>query len=90
MQANSVSARSPLREFLDQSERFGRLNLRVEEIANALPELTSSALDQALNRQRRRGRLVRLSRGAGHWLIVPLQHAESGSPPLETWLDLYG
>src|SRR6218665_225079 len=26
-------------------------------------------------------------RGSDHWLIVPLQHATAGSPPLETWLD---
>jgi hypothetical protein len=30
-----------------------------------------------------------LSRGSEHWLIVPLQHAASGAPPLETWLDRY-
>jgi hypothetical protein len=33
--------------------------------------------------------LAHLSRGADHWLIVPLQHAATGSPPLETWLDAY-
>ncbi len=33
--------------------------------------------------------MIRLSRGSGHWLIVPLQHAATGAPPLETWLDRY-
>jgi len=32
---------------------------------------------------------VPVSRGSEHWLIVPLQYAIAGSPPLETWLDSY-
>ena len=78
-----------LKAVLDAAERSGRLNLRTEEIAAALPGVGPEALRQALHRQQRRGRMVRLSRGAEHWLIVPLHHAQSGAPPLETWLDHY-
>jgi predicted transcriptional regulator of viral defense system len=74
---------------LDAAERSGRLNVRTEELRVALPGVGPEALRQALHRQQRRGRLVRLSRGSGHWLIVPLQHAAAGAPPLETWLDRY-
>jgi hypothetical protein len=74
---------------LDAAESSGKLNLRMEEIQAALPDLSAEALRQALHRQQRRGRLIRLSRGSGHWLIVPLRHAAVGAPPLETWLDRY-
>ena len=74
---------------LDAAESSGKLNLRMEEIQAALPDVSTQALRQALHRQQRRGRLVRLSRGSGHWLIVPLRHAAVGAPPLETWLDRY-
>lgn len=74
---------------LDDAERSGKLNLRTQDIHAALPGLSPAALRQALHRQQRRGRLVRLSRGSNHWLIVPLQHAALGAPPLETWLDRY-
>lgn len=74
---------------LDDAERSGKLNLRAQDIHAALPGLSPAALRQALHRQQRRGRLVRLSRGSDHWLIVPLQHAALGAPPLETWLDRY-
>ncbi|EPB9494607.1 TPA: hypothetical protein L4Q76_001672 [Pseudomonas aeruginosa] len=84
-----MNAPSSLFDVLDTAERGGRLNLRIEDIASVLPQLSADALRQALHRQQRRGRLVRLSRGSGHWLIVPLQHAEAGTPPLETWLHRY-
>lgn len=74
---------------LDSAERAGKLNLRTEDIRAALPDVSAEALRQALYRQQQRGRLIRLSRGSGHWLIVPLQHAATGAPPLETWLDRY-
>ena len=74
---------------LDAAEREGRLNVHTAALAAALPEVSPEALRQALHRQQTRGRIVRLSRGSGHWLIVPLQHAVSGAPPLETWLDRY-
>ena len=74
---------------LDAAESAGKLNLRMEEIQAALPDVSAEALRQALHRQQRRGRLIRLSRGSGHWLIVPLRHAAVGAPPLETWLDRY-
>ena len=54
-----------------------------------LPDASPEALRKALYRQQRAGRLVRLSRGSDHWLIVPLQYAATGSPPLEAWLDAY-
>lgn len=84
-----MSVTSPLTDVLDAAERGGRLNVRTEDLASALPGLSADALRQALHRQQRRGRLVRLSRGSGHWLIVPLQYAEAGAPPLETWLHRY-
>ena len=83
-----ITAKS-LPSVLDAAERTGKLNLRTEEIRAALPGVTPAALRQAFYRQQRRGRLLRLSRGAGHWLIVPLQYAVVGAPPLETWLDCY-
>lgn len=84
-----MTAPSRLSAVLDAAERAGKLNLRTEEIASAMPGVAPGALRQALHRQQRRGRLVRLSRGSDHWLIVPLQHAAAGAPPLETWLDRY-
>jgi predicted transcriptional regulator of viral defense system len=84
-----MSARSPVTQYLDDAERRGQLNVFFTEMAQALPELSPSALKQALHRQQSHGRIVRLSRGSGHWVLVPLQYAESGAPPLETWLDQY-
>lgn len=84
-----MSASSPLSAVLDAAERSGTLNLRTEDIRAALPGVGAQALRQALLRQQRRGRLIRLSRGAEHWLIVPLQYAVAGAPPLEIWLDRY-
>ena len=84
-----MAAPSPLSTLLDEAERSGKLNLRTQDILARLPGLSLAALRQALHRQQRRGRLVRLSRGSDHWLIVPLQHATAGAPPLEAWLDRY-
>lgn len=84
-----MTPRIPLSTVLDEAERSGKLNLRTQDIRAELPDLSLAALRQALHRQQRRGRLVRLSRGSDHWLIVPLQHAAAGAPPLETWLDRY-
>lgn len=84
-----MAAPSPLSDVLDAAERAGKLNLRTDDIRRALPHISAEALRQALHRQQRRGRLVRLSRGSDHWLIVPLQYAAAGAPPLETWLDRY-
>lgn len=78
-----------LSDVLDAFERSGKLNVQTEEMRVALPDASAESLRKALYRQQRRGRLVRLSRGADHWLIVPLQHAAAGAPPLETWLDRY-
>jgi predicted transcriptional regulator of viral defense system len=80
---------SPLSTILDDAERSGKLNLSTQDIRAALPHLSAEALRQALHRQQRRGRLIRLSRGSDHWLIVPLQYAIAGAPPLEVWLDRY-
>ncbi len=80
---------SPLSTILDDAERSGKLNLSTQDIRRALPHLSVEALRQALHRQQRRGRLIRLSRGSEHWLIVPLQYAIAGAPPLEVWLDRY-
>ena len=84
-----MAAPSPLSAVLDEAERSGKLNLRTEDIRAELPGLSLAALRQALHRQQQRGRLVRLSRGSDHWLIVPLQHAAAGAPPVEAWLDRY-
>lgn len=84
-----MTVASPLSAVLDAAERSGTLNLRTEDIRTALPGVGEQALRQALLRQQRRGRLIRLSRGSDHWLIVPLQYAVAGAPPLEVWLDRY-
>ena len=84
-----MTAPSPMSIVLDAAERSGRLNLRTQDIHRELPGISSAALHQALYRQQRRGRLIRLSRGSDHWLIVPLRYASAGAPPLETWLDRY-
>jgi predicted transcriptional regulator of viral defense system len=84
-----MRTRSPLSAVLDAAERSGKLNLRMQDVRAAMPGVSAEALRQALHRQQRRGRLIRLSRGSDHWLIVPLQHADAGAPPLETWLDRY-
>jgi predicted transcriptional regulator of viral defense system len=74
---------------IDDAERTGRLMLSTEDIARALPSLSPKALQQALFRQQQRGRVTRVARGTGQWLIVPLMHAASGAPPLETWLHRF-
>jgi predicted transcriptional regulator of viral defense system len=84
-----LTAPRSLSAVLDAAERSGKLNLRTQDISAALPDVSREALRQALHRQQRRGRLIRLSRGSDHWLIVPLQHAAAGAPPLEVWLDRY-
>lgn len=78
-----------LSTILDAAERQGRLNLSAVELLNALPHTSAEALRQAIHRQQTRGRLIQISRGSGHYLIVPLQYSVSGAPPLEIWLDHY-
>ncbi|WP_157648587.1 type IV toxin-antitoxin system AbiEi family antitoxin domain-containing protein [Thiobacillus denitrificans] len=84
-----MTALSPLSAVLDSAEREGRLNVHAADLLAALPGTSPGALRQALYRQQAQGRIVHLSRGSGHWLIVPLQFASAGAPPLETWLDHY-
>lgn len=81
--------RSSLSAVLDAAESRGKLNLRTADIAQAMPGVRAEALRQALHRQQRKGRIVRTSRGSEHWVIVPLQDASAGAPPIETWLDAY-
>jgi predicted transcriptional regulator of viral defense system len=81
--------KSRLSAVLDDAERSGRLMLTDTQIAASLPGTSSEALRQALHRQQRLGRIVRLARGTGQWVIVPLMHAQSGAPPLETWLHRF-
>lgn len=81
--------RSHLTDLLDACERRGRLNLRTADIADHLPNVGAEALRQALQRQQKKGRIVRTSRGSEHWIIVPHQDAAIGAPPLEVWLDTY-
>jgi len=78
-----------LTDVLNACERAGKLNVRGEDLRAKLPDASPEALRKALYRQQRSGRVVRLSRGSNHWLIVPLQYAATGSPPLEAWLDAY-
>jgi len=78
-----------LADILDEFERLGKLNVRGEELRAALPETSTEGMRKARHRLQQAGRLVPVSRGSEHWLIVPLQHATAGSPPLETWLDSY-
>lgn len=81
--------RQRLSTVIDDAERSGRLTLTTAQIAELLPGVSRDALRQALLRQQRRGRLARVTRGAGQWLLVPLMHAESGAPPIETWLHRF-
>lgn len=81
--------KSHLSTVLDEAERSGRLMLTDAQIAESLPGTSPGALRQALHRQQRRGRIVRLARGTGQWVIVPLMHAQSGAPPPETWLHRF-
>lgn len=78
-----------LSTILDDAERSGRLTLTDAQIAAALPDASPEALRQALHRQQQRGRIVRLARGAGQWVIVPLAHVESGAPPPGAWLHRF-
>ena len=78
-----------LSNILDDLERAGRLSVTTAQLAALKPGASADALRQALHRQQRRGRLVRLARGANQWAIVPLAHAASGAPPLETWLHRF-
>ena len=84
-----MAAYRSLSAVLDAAERSGKLNLSTQDIRELLPNASRAALHQALHRQQRRSRIIRLSRGSDHWLIVPLQYAEAGAPPLEIWLDRY-
>ena len=81
--------RSHLTDLLDACEKRGKLNLRTGDIAKSLPNVSAEALRQALQRQQKKGRMVRTSRGSEHWVIVPHQDASIGAPPLEAWLDAY-
>ncbi|MDX3928929.1 MAG: type IV toxin-antitoxin system AbiEi family antitoxin [Shinella sp.] len=74
---------------LDAYERSGKLNVRAQDLRAALPDISDEGLRKAVYRQQERGRLVGLSQGSQHWLIVPLQHANAGAPPLEAWLHQY-
>jgi predicted transcriptional regulator of viral defense system len=78
-----------LSNVLDDAERAGRLMLTTAQIAELLPGVSAEALRQSLIRQQRRGRITRVARGVDQWLLVPLMHAESGAPPLETWLHRF-
>lgn len=78
-----------LSTILDDAERSGRLMLTDAQLAASLPGTSPEALRQALHRQQRRGRIARIARGTGQWVIVPLMHAQSGAPPPETWLHRF-
>ena len=74
---------------IDDAERAGRLTMTHAQIAAALPDASPAALRQALHRQQQRGRIARLARGADQWVIIPLIYAQSGAPPLESWLHRF-
>lgn len=79
----------PLSAVLDTIERSGKLSLRTRDARAALPSVSDEALRHALYLQHLRGRVIRLSYDSDYWLIVPLQHAAPGVPPLAAWLDRY-
>lgn len=78
-----------VREAIDSFEKDGRLCFLDAELSARVPHATEIGRDHALIRLARSGRVLRTSRGAGHWLIVPLNAARLGAPPLESWLDHY-
>ena len=78
-----------LNSVLNDFERSGKLNVRASDLRAALPGISDEGLRKAIIRQQRHGRLVGISRGSEHWLIVPLQNAAMGAPPLESWLHQY-
>lgn len=82
-------ASSSVSHLIDAAERSGKLSIRTEELAAQLPGTSDEALRHALQRLRRRGRIVRTARRTGHWLLVPLQDSVSGAPPLESWLHQF-
>lgn len=84
-----AAVKSRLSTILDDAEHSGKLVLTDAQIAASLPDTSREALRQALHRQQRRGRIARLARGTGQWVIVPLMHAQSGAPPHETWLHRF-
>ncbi len=84
-----ATVKSRLSTILDDAERSGKLMLTDAQIAASLPDTSPEALRQALHRQQRRGRIIRLARGSGQWVIVPLMYAQSGAPPPETWLHRF-
>lgn len=82
-------ASAPVSDLIDAAERSGKLSIQAEELAAQLPGTSAEALRHALQRLRRRGRIVRAARRTGHWVIVPLQDSVSGAPPLESWLHTF-
>jgi predicted transcriptional regulator of viral defense system len=84
-----MPAPSPLSSLIDATERSGKLNLWTQDIARDLPDISAEALRQALRRQQSKGRIAQASRGSKHWVIIPLQDATAGAPPLESWLHAY-
>jgi predicted transcriptional regulator of viral defense system len=76
-------------DVLDDVEKRGRLVVTSAQLAERLPGVSRSALQQALQRQQRLGRVIRAGRRTDQWVIVPLMHAATGAPPLEVWLHPY-
>ncbi len=80
---------SSLTQYLDGLETADQLIFATEDVCRALPTLGVEALRQALDRQRRRGRVLPISRGSGRWVVVPLRYARAGAPPIESWIHPY-
>lgn len=80
---------SSVTSMVDEYEKNGVLNVRVQDLMQRLPTASPTAVLQALQRLQQKGRIVPVQRGSGHWLIVPLRDAHNGAPPIETWLHSY-
>lgn len=79
----AVASRGALSDFVDDLQAAGRLTFTRDEAMAALG-VTMAALKQAALRLAKRRRLVSPRRG--FYVIVPLEHRETGAPPVERWL----
>jgi predicted transcriptional regulator of viral defense system len=64
--------------YLFHSDEFAKLTNR---------EPKSQAVQVALNRLAKQGRIVLAMKRVGKWLIVPPEQAHYGAPPVDWWLD---
>ena len=72
--------------FIEEKLAAGRIAFDLEELVGKTGLSKIAARNQL---QRLRGRVVRVSRPHGFFLIVDPQHRAAGAPPVEWWLDEY-